>query len=661
MAKVFILHNKAWLRFSSGNSAEGKLFEEHCSTLGLTQLVREPTRENYLLDLVLTDLEDVSCRVAPGVSDHERVECKLKLVVPAETTVQRTVWDFHKAEWELLRQLLRNTSWTFVSEEDPDTAAEKLNDILLEYLGRSVPQRQVQEKKRTHPWLNDRVLRLVKAKQAAAGTEQERAAAQACSKAILEEYHSYVDRVRAELSQLPRGSKRWWVKTQELLQQRCKNCSVPALRKVDKTWVTSSVDKACLLAETFAAKFSLHPEQANEYTLLPACSSVPDWDLPTKEKAEQLLKKLDEGSATGPDLLPTRLLHHCATELAEPLHRLAEAVLKKGRWPELWLQHWIIPLYKRKAVWNAANYRGIHLTAQLAKCTERFFLTAFGTFLASPQVSGENQFAYKQERGARDVLAYLVLTWIDGFNSRKKFALYNADVSGAFDRVSTERLLQKLANLGVAERWLQLFRSWLRQRPARVVVGGSKSAELALKDMLFQGTVWGPQLWNTFFNDVRRPILREGFTEIVYADDCNAFKAFDEKVPNSIVLKEAETCQKEVHRWGDANQVAFDPTKESLHVLSCRKTDSADFVTLGVDFDCGLTMVNAIRAISTEAQRRIKVLLRSSRYQCDAQLLLLYKSRVLSYLEYRTPAVYHASDKAMQKLEAVQERLDACA
>ena len=34
----------------------------------------------------------------------------------------------------------------------------------------------------------------------------------------------------------------------------------------------------------------------------------------------------------------------------------------------------------------------------------------------------------------------------------------------------------------------------------------------------------------------------------------------------------------------------------------------------------------------------------------------VYKSRLLSYLEYRTPAVYHATDTVLRKLDAVQIR-----
>ena len=35
--------------------------------------------------------------------------------------------------------------------------------------------------------------------------------------------------------------------------------------------------------------------------------------------------------------------------------------------------------------------------------------------------------------------------------------------------------------------------------------------------------MWGPVLWNTFFEDARQPVKDAGFTEAVYADDLLKF------------------------------------------------------------------------------------------------------------------------------------------
>ena len=40
----------------------------------------------------------------------------------------------------------------------------------------------------------------------------------------------------------------------------------------------------------------------------------------------------------------------------------------------------------------------------------------------------------------------------------------------------------------------------------------------------------------------------------------------------------------------------------------------------------------------------------------DADLVLFYKSHLLSFLEYRTPAIYHATRAVLSRLDAVQSR-----
>ena len=153
------------------------------------------------------------------------------------------------------------------------------------------------------------------------------------------------------------------------------------------------------------------------------------------------------------------------------------------------------------------------MTAQIAKVLERFIGLVFLTTLTSAQSIGENQFAYRKERGARDALAYLMLAWLAAFREKASIALYMSDVSGAFDRVSVARLMSKLRARGAPEDILAVIESWLRKKRAHVIVSGEQSEAMCLEDMVFQGTVWGPPLWNTHYADSRRPIRKSGFLE----------------------------------------------------------------------------------------------------------------------------------------------------
>ena len=66
----FNVHSIQWLQFSSHESREGHVLRNFCQRQSLTQCARQPTRNAYLLDLVMTDMpDDVNIDVLPGISD----------------------------------------------------------------------------------------------------------------------------------------------------------------------------------------------------------------------------------------------------------------------------------------------------------------------------------------------------------------------------------------------------------------------------------------------------------------------------------------------------------------------------------------------------------------------------------------------------------------
>jgi hypothetical protein len=316
-----------------------------------------------------------------------------------------------------------------------------------------------------------------------------------------------------------------------------------------------------------------------------------------------------------------------------------------------------VPLFKKGAVFDPSKYRGIHLTAQLSKVVERIIGKKLYVYLSDSGAFGENQFAYQKNRGARDLLAYVVLKWLHGFISKKKFGYLCADVSGAFDKVRSERLLKKLTAQGICPTYVRVIESWLQERIAKVVVGGACSTDLRMVNMIFQGTVLGPMLWNCFYADAHVAVRSVDFEEIVFADDLNAMREYSSRVATDRVLDEVRKCQSALHEWGRANCVSFDATKESLHVISRTHATPGSFKLLGVEFDTKLIMDTAVHALIRECSWKFKSLLRTRRFLSGKHLVDLYKARILSYIEYRTPAVYHANSSLLSALDKIQERV----
>ena len=461
--------------------------------------------------------------------------------------------------------------------------------------------------------------------------------------------------MRDKLRKEKRGSKGWWRVADRIMEKHAGQEAIPALRNSDAIWVRDPVGKANLLARTFSNKFTLPDVVVNEFSFDRTTSVTDEFILVRKSHVCKTLGKMDIYSGTGPDLLACRVLVECSRELSMPLAKLIRRIIALGFWPTEWTIHWLMPLFKRKSVSDPKNYRAINLTAQISKAVERYLCPFFAPLLEA-RAFGHAQFAYRKGHGARDAVLYYVLSWIDGLNDGFKIGIYCSDVSGAFDRVDADILIKKLESFGLNKKLVSVIRSWLRQRKGFVIVSGEKSEAMHLSNMVYQGTVWGPPLWNVHFGDCICSITCCGFEAVVYADDCNAFRRFHRHVANNVVLEQLLECQASLHAWGRANRVIFDAGKEDTMIVSTVDPLGGPIMLLGINFDNKLIMANAVHKCATTAAWKTRALLRTRRFYSTLDLVMMYKSHVLSYIEYRTPGIHFACTSVLQDIDDVQKR-----
>ena len=110
-------------------------------------------------------------------------------------------------------------------------------------------------------------------------------------------------------------------------------------------------------------------------------------------------------------------------------------------------------------------------------------------------------------------------------------------MSGAFDKVNSRRLFIKLRANGVPEDIHAVLRSLLSARKARVAVGWKFSGDIVIRDMVYQGTVLGPPLWNVFYEDAAIAIRVHGFCEVVFADDGICWNCFPNRIDRTEILR----------------------------------------------------------------------------------------------------------------------------
>ena len=203
------------------------------------------------------------------------------------------------------------------------------------------------------------------------------------------------------------------------------------------------------------------------------------------------------------------------------------------------------------------------------------------------------------------------MSWILAISTGKKIAAYLSDITGAFDRVSKGYLMAKLYAAGVGPVYLNFLDSYLKARQAAVVVEGTASDEFEIANTVFQGTVLGPPLWNTFFNDVSDVPVHLGAKPAIFADDLNIFRQFDRTEDNTEVKRVMEVCRSRVHAWGRCNRVSFDPGKEHLVVLHPSLGEGETFRLLGCMMDAKLIMQQAVEKILSEIKPKVRAILRT--------------------------------------------------
>ena len=91
------VHHIDWLTFSFRNSCETKALQDVAWSHGLEQIVKEPTRDRYLFDLVLTDCDFAAAGVIPGFSDDLGTKVTIKFAIPEQDAVQRFCFNYKKA------------------------------------------------------------------------------------------------------------------------------------------------------------------------------------------------------------------------------------------------------------------------------------------------------------------------------------------------------------------------------------------------------------------------------------------------------------------------------------------------------------------------------------------------------------------------------------
>ena len=629
---------------------------KHC----FSQLVRDPTRNDNLLDLILTN--DPNCVINVTVcppfctSDHNSVECEIVIAktISQGTEAQSTytMYDYSKADWQGIRHSLINANLNDLFNLDMPSDAifncfySYVHDCIHMYVPtktiaintkkqtRKYPAkiRKLQQKK-LRSWRVYRRLRTSESHE-----KYKRLAAQC--KAAINTYN--IDRESKLIDSGNLGSFYQYANK----KLTCRS-TIGALSDSSGNLITSSTAKSHILNSTFSNNFT--PDN----NVIPSCpANFPahqSWQnlsniVFNSSMVERAIKQMKIKSKGGPDELPPIFLKKCIHELSSPLANLFTLSFEFSYLPPIWSTAFITPIYKKGDRTDPGNYRPIALTSSICKLMERIIKDQLLQYLLTNNFITRNQHAFINKHSTATNLLESVTDWSLALNSGHGSDVVYIDFAKAFDSIVFSKLLNKLSWYGISGNLHNWIANFIFNRTQRVVIDYCCSTLCKVISGVPQGSVLGPILFLIFINDIDF-ICNGSVTLKLFADDAKLYTEINQSSSLSL-----QASLDRLSQWAQDWQLTINVKKCGVLHISQSKSVAAQNTTYYINSislpclnsisDLGIALSNDlsfnlhINNIVSKATQRAGILFRGFQSRDPLLLRKAFITYIRPLLEY---------------------------
>ena len=162
----FNVHHEDWLTYPGGTDRPGELCYNFYISNDLTQIVNFPTwipdcdsHSPALLDLFISSDASICSRMAfppLGNSDHAVVSVSTDFPINSkqDTPFHRVAYDYSRADWDGLRDHLRDVPWEDIFKLSASAAASEFCERIQVGIDVYITHHKYQVKPHSSPWLS---------------------------------------------------------------------------------------------------------------------------------------------------------------------------------------------------------------------------------------------------------------------------------------------------------------------------------------------------------------------------------------------------------------------------------------------------------------------------------------------------------------------------
>jgi ribonucleases P/MRP protein subunit RPP40 len=638
----------------------------------LIQLVDNPTRENNILDLVLTSDSSIISNVTVGEpfesSDHQIIRWQL---IGITNMIKNNVANFNyfKADYHEIRTWIQEQNWnTKLIGKGLENSWNLIKSDLILARNKFVPK--FKKRKSKCKWVTRQAVKCRKAKVKAWNNYIK-------SGRNRELYETYKLKLRVSVKENNKAKQCFEEKLADNIKNDSKSfyayvkskqrtkARVGPLKDSTGKIVTEDQVAADIMNSYFASVFTV--EDRNN---IPEPEGNLNCELESLKLKEikvteaEVISKLDNlkvDKSAGPDDIHAKLLFELRSELTGPLTHIFNVSLQSGEVPQDWRDASVAPLFKKGSKNNPENYRPISLTSIVGKILESIIKDHIVHYLDSLKLINSSQHGFTKGKSClTNLLEFFEKITLEIDNDNPVDCVY-LDFSKAFDKVPYVRLFRKLQAHGIDGSVLLWIKHWLGGRRQQVCINREMSGWKNVTSGVPQGSVLGPVLFLVYINDLDLNLISKIGK---FADDTKMCKSVK-------LAKDAEILQNDLDKldeWSKKWQMEFN--KDKCMVMHVGKSNCKTVYKLGdtilksstQERDLGIIVDNSIKfteqcnAAISNANSTLGLIRRTIKNKNKNIIGRLYKGLVRPKLEYCVQAWCPFLKGNVKNLERVQRR-----
>ena len=283
----------------------------------------------------------------------------------------------------------------------------------------------------------------------------------------------------------------------------------------------------------------------------------------------KFLSNLNVNNSTGLDNIGPRILKMSTDIIAPSLLFIVNKSITSGKFPSVWKEAKVKPLYKAGSKEDVNNYRPLNF-ANTFEIDRKWVESQFSQLLNDFQLSHKSQSGFRSKHSTESALILMTDSWLKAINEGHMLGCVLVDFRKAFDLVDHQILLKQQQCYKCNDSCLSWFESYLSNRTQRVSESLNNNLSDAA-DVIYgvpQGSILCPLLFLIFINDLPLYIQSTSISVDLYADDTHFYCSSHDKLVLERNLQASLDC---LQRWCHENDMVLNTDKTKVMLITSRQ------------------------------------------------------------------------------------------